>query len=215
MLLVDSFRYIPPSRDQEVCDIYDESTNTSTTESVSSSTESSTHLTTESESVSTTPAPSEGECFTHNFESNVNDFLTNNQNVCNGNELWFSGSYSSLPLESPNPNSYTFISPAVYYSCVTSFSFPVTAGGTIEINIYTDLRASSDRLTILVHQERNHQTVGNYVIAGSNTQSGGRWLTAHVNVYGYGTFEGYVSIIFFILLRHLNYTTTTQRFGAR
>lgn len=182
ILLVDSFRFISPSTNEELCDIYNDNQN-----------EISTSTTVAQPEPTTQTTPTEDECITYNFENDVQELLTNNYDVCNGNALWSIGSYASSPINSPNPSSHTFISPTASYSCVTSFPFPVTSGGIIEVNIYLALVASSDRLTILVHQESNGRTVGNYIVAGSNTDSAGRWLTAHINVYGTGNFNAYVS----------------------
>uniref|UniRef100_A0A2A4JGA3 MAM domain-containing protein n=1 Tax=Heliothis virescens TaxID=7102 RepID=A0A2A4JGA3_HELVI len=75
--------------------------------------------------------------------------------------------YDSISLASPvESGSTTFVSPAETLSCASSFMFPMTNGGRLEVLIYMDSIISTDQIMVLANQ---------FVENGVDTTLGTSW----------------------------------------
>lgn len=137
------------------------------------------------------------DCVTYNFENDYEDLFRNDFGVCIPMPMtWSLGTYSSISVENPNSDSNNFIRPASSMSCVTSFTFPMTFGGIIEVNFYIQPAVMSDTLTILVNiaTSGNHPTINTYVMTPALPNFLPGWHVARIQLTSAGSFTGYVSI---------------------
>ncbi|XP_034833587.2 uncharacterized protein [Maniola hyperantus] len=177
IIWIDSFRYIGPSSDNDSCVIYEDESST------------------QAPTTTTTEAPTE-DCVTVDFENNFEDNFTNNNTECTGRSAWNIRQYSSVNIDSPHPRSAKFIAPQQGFSCVSSFKFPMTTGGRLEVNLYMMSTSQVDQLTTVVF----HSIVGGNDISLSRTFFNNEssdfvpgWQTLNITVDGPERFEGYIT----------------------
>lgn len=140
------------------------------------------------------------DCVTYDFEEYFEDLFTNDYGVCIPVPMtWSTGSYSSISLETPDAKSKTFITPASSMSCVTSFTFPMSFGGIVEVFFYMESSISSDMLTVLVNIATvgNDPTINTFVITPAQANFVPGWHVAHMQLTSAGSYTGYVSILYF------------------
>lgn len=141
------------------------------------------------------------ECVANAFEEDFDTLFNDGIGACSiVTETWNQGTYSSLSIERPDPQSETFIYPSNAVSCIASFPFNMSTEGTLEVHVYMDLLANP--LTVLVQANiENNPTRGVQNLSPSTPgfQSGWQFIT--VEVIGDGSFEGFVSI-FIIITTH-------------
>lgn len=136
-------------------------------------------------------------CERYEFEDNFDDLFSNTKGVCGGMAMWEQRDYDEIGLWTPFERSVSFISPMNTVSCVSSHTFPMTAGGILEVNIYMDAAANSDHITVLANQEVQS---GQDAVVGtiSNTPQEQPffpgWHTLRITLIGIGSYNGYVSI---------------------
>ncbi|KPJ16517.1 hypothetical protein RR48_08108 [Papilio machaon] len=138
------------------------------------------------------------ECVVYTFEDDFDDLFSNEKGVCQGMRMWQLGYYSSISLERPHPLSTTFISPEFLLSCVSSFTFPMSGLGTIEVNLYMDPVSNSDQISVVVHEVVPGSTatvVGNRGISAMAPDFEKGWHSIRIPLTGSGTFDGYVSLM--------------------
>ncbi|CAH2049214.1 unnamed protein product, partial [Iphiclides podalirius] len=137
------------------------------------------------------------DCVTYSFEDDFENLFSNEIGLCNGMRWWNLGRYSEIPVESPDARSTKFIAPDFIMSCVSSFTFPVTAGGIVEVNLYMAPISQSDQVSIFVHEVVPggiNASVGNTGISAMNSPFESGWHVLNVTLTGSGTFDGYVSL---------------------
>ncbi|XP_048484393.1 uncharacterized protein LOC105398412 [Plutella xylostella] len=136
------------------------------------------------------------ECVTYNFEENFDEFFSS---CGDNNELWSTGFYEDLGIESPHPLSTTFIKPGQNgLSCVSSDTFPVRADGKFEIQAYMKSASINDQIIVIVYgeqEEENDATLGVAVLSAAvDGESGDGFYNFEVNwsVSGDKMYNGYV-----------------------
>lgn len=141
-------------------------------------------------------------CVRYTFEENFNYLFTNELGACNDEtSLWKLGTYNTSDVTGHHELSSTFITPLETLSCVSSFMFSMTHGGTVEVVIYMESNATSDQIMVLANEhfedgeDKNMGLVGNSPMS-DNFVSG--WHTLVIPLSSTGTSEGYVSILFSI-----------------
>lgn len=180
IVLIDSFRYIPPQLSKETCTIYGED-----------------QLETTTSIPITTPAPTGEACVTYNFESEFEDYFDTDNQLCNGYSAWHLGNYYSLSIENIYPESSTFIAPNVSSSCISSFVFEMKPQGYVEVNVFMKALSELDFVVILAQKrvKGSQDTVAGfqlYYAANEDFVEG--WNVLRVNVVDFHPFNGYVSI---------------------
>lgn len=137
-------------------------------------------------------------CVTYDFEEDFDTLFGSGQQVCTGQETWVLGSYDDISVPLFNEQSSNFISPAEQsQSCISSFTFPMTLNGVVEINLYMRASGTNDQLIVLVQAS---VPLGNdFPIATPSflsISSEGRWHTMQItidNVSQNQNVQGYVS----------------------
>lgn len=155
------------------------------------------------------------DCVTYTFGDDFEDLFSNEIGVCNGMLMWNRGNYFDIPLDSPHELSTTYIYPANLLSCVSSFIFPMTAGGIVEVNLYMDPNSPADQVSIVVNEVVPGGTdaaVANTGISAMNPSFVSGWHSLNVTLTGSGTYNGYVSIIELYLKNTIfqNWSTRTK-----
>lgn len=136
------------------------------------------------------------ECVSYDFEDDFDDLFTSGVGVCIGMVTWNIAAYRSLPLESPHPSSTQFISPSEQLSCVSSYRFTMTSGGTVEANIYMDSLSTMDQVSFVVNEivpGGNDAAVGTIVLSSLDPNFVNGWHTLRVTLTGRGTYNAFVS----------------------
>lgn len=138
------------------------------------------------------------DCVRYTFEENFEDLFDNTQAPCFGMPFWEEREYSSIDVESPHENSQRYVSPLESLSCVSSFTFSMSVGGTVEINVYTDSMSMIDTINILASQivvGGNDANVGTYIYnpLSADYVTGWQTLRFTLSTSSVGTFDGYVS----------------------
>ncbi|XP_075979722.1 uncharacterized protein LOC142978951 [Anticarsia gemmatalis] len=180
IVLIDSFRYIPPSVDIEECSIYSEDMFATTTPIPI-----------------TTPPPTGQDCVTFNFESNLDVFDTNSQ-LCSGYADWHLGTYYSLNVDTLYPESTTFISPNVSSSCISSFVFEMKPEGRVEVNVFMKSVSELDYVIVLAKKlvPGGIDTVaGLQLYYASNAGFVEGWNVLTVSVLDFQAFKGYITLM--------------------
>ncbi|CAH2220788.1 jg1554, partial [Pararge aegeria aegeria] len=192
IIWIDSFRYIGPSFNKDSCRIYEDDQFTTVTPTTKT-TEPSTSP--EAPTTTTSLTPNE-DCVTVDFENNFEDNFANTYGVCVGQSMWDVQQYSWANIESPHPGSASFIAARSGSSCVSSFTFPMTAGGTLAVNAYMIPFSQVDQLTITVFQS---------VVGGSDVPIGRvfrnemssnfvpGWQKFNISIDGPDRFDAYVT----------------------
>ncbi|KAG7300356.1 hypothetical protein JYU34_015956 [Plutella xylostella] len=140
------------------------------------------------------------ECLTYNFEENFYEFFSS---CGDDSEIWSTGFYEDLGIESPHPLSTTFIKPGQNGqrpSCVSSGTFPVRADGKFEIQAYMKSASGTEQIIVIVfgeQEEENDATLGVAVLSADvDGVSGDGFYNFEVNwsVSGDKMYNGYVSL---------------------
>ncbi|KAG6448910.1 hypothetical protein O3G_MSEX005783 [Manduca sexta] len=138
-------------------------------------------------------------CVTYKFQEDFEELFNKDLGVCaNINLFWLQRSYASIDLQSPNEKSVSFITPQAALSCVSSFFFTMTGGGTVEVNIYMDGAENSDQITVFANQ---YVPNGNDAVMGtiSNTPLLAGfvrgWQSLRVTILGSATYTGYITLM--------------------
>nr|XP_021181869.2 uncharacterized protein LOC110370405 [Helicoverpa armigera] len=177
-VIIDSFRYIPPSFDED-CHVYDGDFVTS--------------------SPIETPEQAESEpCVSYNFETEFDVLFNSDRGLCTGFTQWDLNKYSTLPIEQPSSESLKFITPQAEISCISSFPFEVTAGGIVEVNVYMESGSNSDQIAVLVSKiedEANDVVIGSSVLTPLDGTYTDGWQSLKIQLLGVGTFKAYVSFL--------------------
>ncbi|KAJ8718621.1 hypothetical protein PYW08_002858 [Mythimna loreyi] len=138
-------------------------------------------------------------CVRYTFEENYNNWLEHQWgSFCDSFPAWIAGKYSDLDVTSPNERSNSFITPlsSGVLSCVSSFIFTMTDGGTIEVNTYMKPTQLTDQITILVHLHPSEATiVGQGTILAYDPNFVEGWYNLRIPLTGPPTYEGYISIL--------------------
>ncbi|CAG9133211.1 unnamed protein product [Plutella xylostella] len=138
------------------------------------------------------------ECLTYNFEENFYEFFSS---CGDDSEIWSTGFYEDLGIESPHPLSTTFIKPGQNGqrpSCVSSGTFPVRADGKFEIQAYMKSASGTEQIIVIVfgeQEEENDATLGVAVLSAAvDGVSGDGFYNFEVNwsVSGDKMYNGYV-----------------------
>ncbi|XP_045775579.1 uncharacterized protein LOC123874350 isoform X1 [Maniola jurtina] len=177
IIWIDSFRYIGLSSDKDSCVIYEDESST------------------QAPTTTTTEAPSE-DCVTEDFENNFEDNFTSNNTECTGFFTWDIKQYSSVDIDSPHPESTSFITPQPGVSCVSSFKFPMTTGGRLQVNLYMMSTSLVDQLTIIIYQSilgGNDITINRVFHSNMSSEFVPGWQTINMTIDGPARFEGYVT----------------------
>ncbi|CAK1580860.1 unnamed protein product [Parnassius mnemosyne] len=138
------------------------------------------------------------DCVTYSFEENFESLFAKEKGICNAMEMWDIGNYSSIPIDSPHPLSTTFISPNTLLSCVSSFTFLMSAGGVFEVNLFMDPASQTDQISLVVNEVVSggaDASVGNTAITPMNPTFEIGWHALRITLSGSGTYEGYVSLV--------------------
>lgn len=181
-MLIDSFRYIPPSLSREECKIYEDEVFESTTELP--------------ETVA--PIGTGEECITYNFESDFDISFDTDNVLCNGYSSWHLGDYYSLAIESIDPESKTFIAPNETSSCISSFIFRMIPGGTVEVNVFMKSASNLDYIIVLAKKsvpDGVDTVAGFQLYYGTNANFVEGWNVLKVTVNDFSIFNGYVSTV--------------------
>lgn len=181
IVLIDSFRYIPPNVDEKTCCIYEvEKYETTTPIAI------------------TTPEPSGEECVSYNFESNFDDTFDMSNQLCNGYSAWNLGTYYSLSIDNIYPKSSTFIAPNITSSCVSSFVFEMKPGGIVEVNVYMKSLSDFDYIIVLAKKVMLNgvDTVAGFKLYyADNSDFVEGWNVLKVTVVDFRAFNGYITLI--------------------
>ncbi|KAM3959909.1 uncharacterized protein ACR2FA_006051 [Aphomia sociella] len=169
-LLVDSFRYIPPTLNADQCNIYDDVPTTDPN-------------TTPESTTTEEPELAEKGCISYDFEDGLNTFITDHE-VCSDSESfgnWTLGLYDSISIPQPHPHSNSFITPAVtspLSACISSLVFGMEAGGTVEVNVYIQPEDASNIINAFI--------IGPFaktsVLASVTARYSTGWTTIQLNV---------------------------------
>ncbi|XP_063830134.1 mucin-12-like [Ostrinia nubilalis] len=189
LVIVDSFRYIPPTVDESLCIVYDETPVISPT--------------TEANEASTTPEVEEPDseedgCVTYQFGQDYNT-LFSSDGVCRYSTNWLLRNYSMLAIDSPHEDSFSCIIPGNGWSCTSSFIFPMSAGGILEMKVYLQPFLAADRVLVTVYQINSLGTDLVVGSAGTDRQFG--WSTLRIQLAGDGDFDGQITIMGQVAIR--------------
>lgn len=142
-------------------------------------------------------------CVRYTFEENFNEWLENEWGgQCVSMPFWIIGKYSDLDLTGQNEKSTSFIMPQSDLSCDSSFIFSMTAGGTIEVNIFMEATEPTDQILILVNLL---DPIGGDRVTGQAFNSAmdpnfvPGWHTLKMTLTGSETYQGYVSFNIILL----------------
>lgn len=139
-------------------------------------------------------------CVRFTFEENYNDLFTNEVGVCSiGMALWELRTYNTSDVVGQHELSSTFISPLESLSCVSSFMFSMTNGGTVEVIIYMESNSLSDQIMVLANEYHENDEDTNMGSAGNSPMSPdfvSGWHTLVVPLSTTGSSQGYVSFVF-------------------
>ncbi|CAH0588162.1 unnamed protein product [Chrysodeixis includens] len=182
VVIIDSFRYIPPSSSSEKCKIYEDDFAT----------------TTPVPETTLAPIGSGQECITYNFESDFETTFDTSNVLCNGYSSWHLGNYYSLGIGSIDDDSKTFISPNTTSSCISSFVFRMIPGGTVEVNVFMESVSDLDYVIVLAKKRvpDGVDTVAGfqlYYATNSNFVKG--WNVLKVSITDFTIFNGYITLI--------------------
>ncbi|KAL0870708.1 hypothetical protein ABMA27_005648 [Loxostege sticticalis] len=202
--LIDSFRYVPPSVDESSCVVY-EQIPASTTEAndvlsttdasdvSSSSVTSDVSPTTDANDVLSTSEAGEEEngCVVYPFGQDFNKLFSAG-GVCRFSQNWVLRNYASLRIASPHPESVSCIVPGSTSSCTSSFVFPMSASGVVEVKVYMEPMVMSDQVEVRVYQINEN---GSNAIVGTGIASRRfGWTTIRIHLAGSGDYRGQVAI---------------------
>ncbi|KAJ0175020.1 hypothetical protein K1T71_009161 [Dendrolimus kikuchii] len=137
-------------------------------------------------------------CERYEFEDSFENNFSNTKGVCIGIAMWNHREYANIDLWSPFNRSTSYITPLTSLSCVSSYTFPMTTGGILEVNIYMDSVARSDQITILANQEvigGNDAVVGTISNTPQDAAFVSGWHTLRITLIGGGTYGGYISLM--------------------
>lgn len=131
------------------------------------------------------------DCVTEDFEDGVDHFT--NSGVCQDFFTWKIEEYSSMGVEGPHSKSTKFILAESGMRCISSHKFTMTAGGSLEVNVYYHQVSIFDQLTVRVFKSivgEDDILIGTGIYISNSVPA---WDTIRMNINGYGSFEGYVS----------------------
>lgn len=137
-------------------------------------------------------------CVTYTFEDDFYDQFTD-LGICGDYVFWESGTYDTIDITGQNEYSTTFIRPLESLSCVSSFLFPMTAGGKLEVLIYMEAKNINDQVTVVANQyveNGAHTTLGLTGLSPLAPNYNDGWHTLIVNLSSQGTSLCYVSFFF-------------------
>ncbi|KAJ2949497.1 hypothetical protein O0L34_g15420 [Tuta absoluta] len=220
-VLVDSFRYIPPSYETENCEIYSvvtEPDETRPSENTTENPDNDKNTTTENLSNETTESNATEEnntnqtedgsntedsgdtCVTYDFEENFEEIFSYSRMCTNTPAAgeWTLGNYSLTSIELPHPDSHYFISPGTIMSCTSSFTFLMSNGGTFEVNVYMDTTEASNQLLTFVNEVvegGDDRSVATIPLNSNLPNYEKGWNTLTANLSGTGTYLGYVTFM--------------------
>ncbi|KAL0810939.1 hypothetical protein ABMA28_010233 [Loxostege sticticalis] len=206
ILLIDSFRYIPSTMNEEDCVVYDSKYTTPSISTVVSTTEMDTINGTDFDENSvtelSTKSPSYFErCVKFNFENHFDSTFSSGSGFCTGANPWTLSNFTLLEINCFHPLSTSFIAPTSTFSCITSPNF-LMSDGTLEFNVYMGNVSRSNfplfwMIKILV-QVKSHDGTDNTIATTSyNSHSDNfvpGWNTLKINVENLWQ-EGHVSFI--------------------
>lgn len=137
------------------------------------------------------------ECVNYNFESYFEELFTN-EGLCVGTPSWTKGLYSTVDIKRPFEHTETFIMPGNDLSCVTSFPFFMTGGGTVQVKVYIDSfdPSFSNYFEVVATQNTatgDSPTLGFGVLSSSDTNFVNGWQTLSFTLFGSKTMKGHVS----------------------
>ncbi|CAB3260586.1 unnamed protein product [Arctia plantaginis] len=133
-------------------------------------------------------------CKRFTFEEGFDEQFSSELGFCSNIGLtWAIGTYESINMEGFHELSTQFIYPNEQISCVSSPSYDMLPGGTIEVNVFMGNHLANDLIQVMVLDEHNAD-------AGTATQWGADfaegWDTIRITILGNSPFRGLVSIIF-------------------
>lgn len=136
-------------------------------------------------------------CVTLEFLEDEFEQFRDDIGVCQGLPgVWQLGFYSNTSVPRPHKQSTSFISPSSSVSCISSFTFPMSAEGEIEVEIYIDTDSTTDHVTVLINDitDVNNAVIGNLPISITTPGIVKGWNTFTVSLMGNGSYYGSVSI---------------------
>ncbi|XP_046966605.1 uncharacterized protein PB18E9.04c-like isoform X2 [Vanessa cardui] len=135
------------------------------------------------------------DCVVFNFEDDSLDDFTNDFGVCVGRSMWDLRRYDDLPLDAPHENSTIYISPESELSCMSSTTFPITEGGTLDIKLYMEPTANSDQIIILVFQSEPLGVITSYVLSAMDSSLTRGWQVVKLPVGGPSVYDGFITLM--------------------
>ncbi|KAL0860536.1 hypothetical protein ABMA27_009907 [Loxostege sticticalis] len=210
ILLIDSFRYIPSTMNEEDCVVYDSKYTTPSISTVVSTTEMDTINGTDFDENSvtelSTKSPSYFErCVKFNFENHFDSTFSSGSGFCTGANPWTLSNFTLLEMNCFHPLSTSFIAPTSTFSCITSPNF-LMSDGMLEFNVYMGNVSRSNfplfwMIKILV-QVKSHDGTDNTIATTSyNSHSVNfvpGWNTLKINVENLWQ-EGHVSFVIVLM----------------
>ncbi|XP_052758724.1 mucin-22-like [Galleria mellonella] len=186
ILLVDSFRYIPPQylSEEDYCEFYEDDASSTTTT-----------VTTTTESTS-----SESTCYVDSFEDTSNT-LASNVGVCSGLPNWSFGKYSQINVDSLHENSFSYIFPpsvSIGFACILTSTFHMATRGVLQFNVFAQPTASTDLIRVVAYEgesESADRNVVGQVSVNSNSDLNRGWNVINITLDGSATFRGYVAFL--------------------
>ncbi|KAJ8714679.1 hypothetical protein PYW07_002904 [Mythimna separata] len=137
-------------------------------------------------------------CVRYTFEEGYHEWFQNQWGAaCDQFPFWIPGKYSDVDVTSQNERSTSFITPLPVFSCVASFIFAMSAGGTIDVNIYMEPEDIHDQIVILAHllEAGGDTIVGQAINMALDPNFVAGWHTLTMTLTGSGTYKGYISIM--------------------
>lgn len=137
------------------------------------------------------------DCITYSIDEKYDSVFTAAEGgLCTSLDNEWILSFYTADVTPPNNRSSMYISPQLkisdhVWSCVRSFTFPMSDNGVVELNIFTEnLQINVDRVMVTVQVEAG----GTFrCVLHSELESG--WKTIRIPLsLPSGTFQGYVSI---------------------
>lgn len=179
-IVVDSWQYISPTNNaKESCSLYEDIEIESTTFAEMNIDD------------------SEEICVTYDFETGFENLFTTDKRLCDGFVTWSLGNYSSIGMGGIHAGSDSFLTPNILQSCIASFPFAMTPGGTVEVNVYVEPATSLDHVIVLAKKlvpEGVDTVAGMYIYEPSTANFVTGWNVLRISVVDLFTFNGYVSI---------------------
>nr|XP_026493303.1 A-agglutinin anchorage subunit-like [Vanessa tameamea] len=109
--------------------------------------------------------------------------------------MWDLRRYDDLQMDAPHENSTFYIAPKSELSCMSSLTFPITGGGTLDINLYMEPTQDSDQITFLVFQSEPFGVITSYVLSALDSSLTRGWQIVKFSIGGSSVFNGFVTLM--------------------